>query len=329
MHGLGSGLKLNQDVLAFAVLVYAVRKPALAPLIYFIDDATGIGNHSRHLFDEVIDFLLRGIRLDDKQLFVNTHSSSFVLASSATIEFRHGLFDAFSDYCTNSVGREADQFVQFFFLLPLERRKHILGRVSERAAWIDAHTDPGKFPGSETFHNRLGSVVRAAGTLRFDLQRRPREIQFIKNQDQIPRRQFMLFHQRPQRGATQIHIRDGLCKHDRLPLDGSGADQGFGIRARYANPGLFSQTVDGHEAQVMRRQAIFLAGIAQACHQKHFRDAGLLLLPGLGSGRFVFLLALLDDFGLGGGSGDVGGSGRFLFGLEADHVSDHGFGRAQ
>src|SRR5579863_8076399 len=78
LHGLGRRIELEQHVCTFPVLVHAIRQPAFAPLIHFVDRAASAGDHRFHLFDELVDLLFRGIRLHDKQLFVDPHSSSVV-----------------------------------------------------------------------------------------------------------------------------------------------------------------------------------------------------------------------------------------------------------
>src|SRR5579864_1003195 len=78
LHRLGRRTELEQHICAFAVLVDAVRQPALAPLIHFVYGPAGTGDHRFHLFDELVDLLVRSIRLHDKQLFVDPHSSSVV-----------------------------------------------------------------------------------------------------------------------------------------------------------------------------------------------------------------------------------------------------------
>src|SRR5881296_3841231 len=59
------------------MLVHAVCQPALAPLFRLVDRAARGGDHTGHLLDDLVDFLFRRIRLDNEQLFVDSHSSSF------------------------------------------------------------------------------------------------------------------------------------------------------------------------------------------------------------------------------------------------------------
>src|SRR5581483_12016315 len=77
-HRLGARAELEQHVGALAVLVYLVREAPLAPFIHFVNGSAGVGDHALHLFQERVHFLVRRIRPDDKQLFVNSHSSSVV-----------------------------------------------------------------------------------------------------------------------------------------------------------------------------------------------------------------------------------------------------------
>src|SRR5205085_3335082 len=49
---------------------------AHTPLVHFFDGAFGIRNQVLHLPDVGVHLFFRRIRLDDKQLFVDSHSSS-------------------------------------------------------------------------------------------------------------------------------------------------------------------------------------------------------------------------------------------------------------
>src|SRR5437868_6363306 len=59
------------------MLLHAISQAALAPLFHFVDRAARAGDHALHLFDDLVDLLFRRVRLDDEQLFVDSHSSSF------------------------------------------------------------------------------------------------------------------------------------------------------------------------------------------------------------------------------------------------------------
>ena len=114
------------------------------------------------------------------------------------------------------------------------------------------------------------------------------------------------------------------------------AHKRFRLGPRHANAGLLGQHVHHQKTQVVRRPGVFDAGIAEANDQAHpytrrtgsrsiaataSRWRALLLLFLLGRGSFFaffslfgFLLALLDDFGLGRSCGFGGdGFGRLLF----------------
>jgi len=91
-HGFRTAGELDKHVVAFPVLVHPVRQAALAPLFQFVDGSAGGGDHAAHLFDDLVDLLFGRIRLDNEQLFVDSHSSSleprarrlnFVMAISA------------------------------------------------------------------------------------------------------------------------------------------------------------------------------------------------------------------------------------------------------
>src|SRR6185295_6025588 len=48
-----------------------------APFLHLVDRPARAGDHALHLFDDLVDLLVRRARVDDEQLFVNSHSSSF------------------------------------------------------------------------------------------------------------------------------------------------------------------------------------------------------------------------------------------------------------
>ena len=73
----------------------------------------------------------------------------------------------------------------------------------------------------------------------------------------------------------------------------------------------------------MRRESILFARVPETGHEEH---EGLFLLALLFRGRGFVLLALLDDFGFGGGGrgGSAFGRRGGGFGAEGDDVGDHG-----
>ena len=77
LHRFGSGAELEQHVGALAVPVHSVGQLALAPFLHFVHRAAGVGDGRLHLFDECVHLLVRCIRLRYKQLFVDSHASSF------------------------------------------------------------------------------------------------------------------------------------------------------------------------------------------------------------------------------------------------------------
>src|ERR1051326_6050992 len=87
LHGLRTGGELQQHIRAFAVLIHAVRQPALSPLIYFVDGCSGLGQLGPQLLYELIDFFFRLIRLHDEQLFVNSHASSLFEPGARRLNF--------------------------------------------------------------------------------------------------------------------------------------------------------------------------------------------------------------------------------------------------
>ena len=87
LHRFRAGGELEQHVGAFAVLVHPVGQPALAPFIHFVHRAAGVGDDALHLFDELVDLLVRRIRFDDKQLFVDSHSSSVFKPGARRLNF--------------------------------------------------------------------------------------------------------------------------------------------------------------------------------------------------------------------------------------------------
>src|ERR1035438_7615878 len=77
LDGFVSRGKLEQDVSALAVPVDFVGQLALAPFFHFVHRAAGVRDGRLHLFDEGVHLLVRRVRLRYKQLFVNSHASSF------------------------------------------------------------------------------------------------------------------------------------------------------------------------------------------------------------------------------------------------------------
>src|ERR1019366_3524035 len=77
LDGFGSRGELEQDVSALAVPIDFVGQLALAPFFHFVHRAAGVRDGRLHLFDEGVHLLVRRVRLRYKQLFVNSHASSF------------------------------------------------------------------------------------------------------------------------------------------------------------------------------------------------------------------------------------------------------------
>src|ERR1035441_6747549 len=75
-HHFRPGGELEEHVRAFAVFIHLVGQAALAPFIDFVHGGSGIGQLGSQLFHELVDFLVRSIRLYNEQLFVNPHASS-------------------------------------------------------------------------------------------------------------------------------------------------------------------------------------------------------------------------------------------------------------
>ena len=98
MHRFRTRLELHEHVLALTELAYPVSQFPLTPLVDFVDGTARVGDDPLHLLDDGIHLFFSGVRFHDKQLFVNAHSSFFCSASGATIELRHGLFDAVGNY---------------------------------------------------------------------------------------------------------------------------------------------------------------------------------------------------------------------------------------
>ncbi len=231
---------------------------------------------------------------------------------------------------SNRIGREVDELIQFLLLRSLKRRQQIILAARERMARMHSQSYAHELAGLQAADHRLHAVVTRRRPLRLDLQSRPGQIELIINHDQIRNPDRMLFHQRSERRSAQIHVRLRFGQHHLAPLDFAQTDERLGIPAGDADAVPLGQPVHRKETQVMRRERILLARVPQTGHQEH---AGLLLLALflVRGRRFLFLLALLDHFGLGGGSGSRHGFGGrgFGFGLERYDVRDHGFGRAR
>src|SRR5579862_6315773 len=76
-HRLRFGGELQQNVETFIAFLNAIGQLAYAPFLRLVDVAPLGGDERGQLFDQVIDLFFRRIRPEDKQLFVDPHSSSF------------------------------------------------------------------------------------------------------------------------------------------------------------------------------------------------------------------------------------------------------------
>jgi hypothetical protein len=145
LDGFRSRGELEQDVSAFAVPVHFVGQLALAPFFHFVHRAAGVRDSRLHLLDECVHLFVRRVRFRYKQLFVDSHASSFE-ALGATIEFRHGLFDAFGDYGDNRVGPIGHQLLQFLMQRALERRQQIIGPAAQADGRDESPNAPVQIP---------------------------------------------------------------------------------------------------------------------------------------------------------------------------------------
>src|SRR5712691_12845586 len=75
-HQLRRRAELHQHVDAFVVLLHTVGEFAHAPLVGLLDRSLAGTDHLLDLFHKAVDLLFRSVRLNDKQLFVDSHSSS-------------------------------------------------------------------------------------------------------------------------------------------------------------------------------------------------------------------------------------------------------------
>src|SRR5580704_12510654 len=76
-HRLRLGGELQQDVVAFVALLDAISQLADAPFVGLVHIASLGGDVGSQLFDQMIDLFFRRFRPENKQLFVDPHSSSF------------------------------------------------------------------------------------------------------------------------------------------------------------------------------------------------------------------------------------------------------------
>src|SRR5262249_44894406 len=77
LYRLRAGRKLNQHVVTFAMLLHPVGEAPLAPFVDFVNRASRSRHYAFDLFDNLINLFFGRVRLYYKQLFVDSHSSSF------------------------------------------------------------------------------------------------------------------------------------------------------------------------------------------------------------------------------------------------------------
>src|SRR5579863_8481211 len=76
VHQIGRARKNEQHVTAFVEFRNAIGQLADAPVVNFVDRTLAGGDHLLDLVDIRLDLFLRRVRFKDKQLFVDSHSSS-------------------------------------------------------------------------------------------------------------------------------------------------------------------------------------------------------------------------------------------------------------
>src|ERR1043166_7880489 len=77
LNQLRRGAELDKYKNALVVLLQTVGQLSHAPFVRLLDGSVAGGDHLFDLVDEAVDLFLRRVRLDDKQCFVESHSSSW------------------------------------------------------------------------------------------------------------------------------------------------------------------------------------------------------------------------------------------------------------